>query len=233
VPAFKIIYFIQVKRNRALLPTTQHAAPLKGDWLKKRYIVNNYILLDTLGTGSYGEVRMCKDRTTDSLYAMKIISKDMLKKKKGGANSETYFEDIKREIAIMKKLLHPNVLRLYEVLDDPKVNKLYLLLEYMKDGDLVNVLKVREDKSGTTGAYVTLGDVELWNVFRQVAAGVRYLHFQNVVHGDIKPQNLLVEGQVVKIADFGISKMLNVSGQKVVDAAGITLWPFFLPLSSF
>jgi len=53
---------------------------------------------------------------------MKIMSKDMLMKKKGGKSEENYFEDIKREIAIMKKLLHPNVLRLYEVLDDPKVN---------------------------------------------------------------------------------------------------------------
>ena len=98
-----------------------HKAPTTGDWLKKRYIVNNYILLDTLGAGSYGEVRLSKDRTTDKLYAVKIMSKDMLKKKKGGKSDESYFEDIKREIAIMKKLLHPNVLRLYEVLDDPKV----------------------------------------------------------------------------------------------------------------
>ena len=53
------------------------------------------------------------------------MSKDMLMKKKGGKSEENYFEDIKREIAIMKKLLHPNVLRLYEVLDDPKVKKIY------------------------------------------------------------------------------------------------------------
>lgn len=51
----------------------------------------------------------------------------MLNKKKNGKTSETYFEDIKREIAIMKKLLHPNVLRLYEVLDDPKVCILFRL----------------------------------------------------------------------------------------------------------
>lgn len=76
-------------------------------------------------------MRLCKDRTTEKLYAIKIISKDFLKKRKNGKTSETYFEDIKREIAIMKKLLHPNILRLFEVLDDPKVSRsvqfLYLI----------------------------------------------------------------------------------------------------------
>jgi serine/threonine protein kinase len=64
---------------------------------------------------------LCKDRTTDKLFAIKIFSKDFLKKKKTSKSDETFFEDIKREIAIMKKLLHPNILLLYEVIDDPKV----------------------------------------------------------------------------------------------------------------
>lgn len=78
-----VIETSDVKRNTVGLPTTlTHAKPTTGDWLKQRYIVNNYILLDTLGTGSYGVVRLCKDRVTDQLYAMKIISRDLLKKKK-------------------------------------------------------------------------------------------------------------------------------------------------------
>jgi len=215
-----------VKRNKAQLPSAlTHAKPTTGNWLKKRYIVNNYILLDVLGTGSYGEVRLCKDRTSDDLFAIKIISKDLLKKKKAGNTSETYFEDIKREIAIMKKLLHPNVLRLYEVLDDPHVNKMYLVLEYMKKGDLINVLQERDtsnkDKEEHQNKVTPLPEAELWNIFRQVIAGIRYLHYQNIVHGDIKPQNLLVsEDGVVKIADFGISKMLHGSSQKLADAVG-------------
>jgi [calcium/calmodulin-dependent protein kinase] kinase len=213
-----------VKRNKAQLPAALiHAKPTAGDWLNKRYIVNNYILLDILGAGSYGEVRLCKDRLTDHLYAVKIFSKDMLRKKKGGATEETYFEDVKREIAVMKKLLHPNVLRLFEVLDDPKVNKMYLILEYMKKGDMINILKTRNgDKASDDDFnFQPLSDLELWNIFRQVAAGIRYLHYQNVVHGDIKPQNLLIgDDGVVKIADFGISKMLHASGQKLADASG-------------
>ena len=71
------------------------------------------------------QVRLCKDRRTDKLFAMKILSKEFLKKKKQGNTSETYEEDIRREIAIMKKLLHPNVLRLFEVLDDPNVRIIF------------------------------------------------------------------------------------------------------------
>lgn len=209
-----------VKRKNAHLPQRMsHQLPTTGDWLKKRYIVNNYILLDNIGSGSYGEVRLCKDRTSDKLFAIKIISKDFLKKKKAGKNSETYFEDIKREIAIMKQLNHPNVLRLFEVLDDPNVNKMYLVLEYMKMGDLVNVLKNREEdtnantaevsaasasnvapttSTGTTAAatesiskgFTPLSDLEVWNICRQLVSGIKYLHKQNVVHGDIKPQNV-------------------------------------------
>ena len=218
-----------VKRNRAQIPDTlRHAKPNTGNWLNNRYIVNNYILLDVLGTGSYGEVRLCKDRISETLYAIKIISKDFLKKRKNNKTTETYFEDIKREIAIMKKLLHPNILRLFEVLDDPNVNKMYLVLEYMKMGDLVNILKRRpKDENGNvsnesnTSGFSPLSDYEVWNIFRQLASGIKYLHLQNVVHGDIKPQNLLLgEDGVLKVADFGISHMLSASGQKLADAAG-------------
>ena len=80
---------------------------------------------------------------------------------------------------------------------------MYLVLEYMKKGDLINVLQEREvcnlnSVSNGTGPILgtqgqsqsSLSDVELWNIFRQVVAGIRYLHYQNVVHGDIKPQVL-------------------------------------------
>lgn len=113
---------------------------------------------------------------------------------------------------------------------------MYLVLEYMKMGDLVNVLKTRSEgaadsgadmesgssfQGGTTGSFTPLTDLEVWNIFRQVVSGIRYLHYQNVVHGDIKPQNLLLgDDGLVKIADFGISQMLSASGQKLADAAG-------------
>ena len=62
---------------------------------------------------------------------------------------------------------------------------MYLVLEYMKKGDLINILKSRHSKETVS---TSLSDLELFNIFRQVVAGIRYLHMQNIVHGDIKPQ---------------------------------------------
>lgn len=66
----------KVKRKKASLPTTK---PINahGSWLTNRYIVNNYILLDALGQGSYAEVRLCKEKTNDQLYAIKIMNKEV------------------------------------------------------------------------------------------------------------------------------------------------------------
>lgn len=189
---------VTVKRKKASLPQQKPNAT-SGNWLTNRYIINDYILLNELGKGSYAEVRLCKEKTSDRLFAIKIMSKQFLRKKK-------FMDDVKREVAIMKKLTHENVLRLYEVIDDPKCNKLYLVLEYMKRGDLYS-----SD---------ALGDCRVWSIARQILRGLSYLHRNSIIHGDIKPQNLLLgEDGRVKIADFGISKMLQ-GNEKQFETAG-------------
>ena len=112
----------------------------------------------------------------------------------------------------MKKLRHDHVLQLYEVLDDPKVNKLYLVLQYCKNGDLMQMTK----GNARTNSCNPLTDLQVWDVTRQIMKGLKYLHDNDIVHGDIKPQNLLVDKDfVIKIADFGISKMIESSeGEK-------------------
>ena len=80
---------------------------------------------------------------------------------------------------------------------------MYLVLEYMKRGDLINVLKKRTEEerklssNGNTtvsssddisSQFSPLSDLDLWHIFRQIVSGIRYLHFQNIIHGDIKPQ---------------------------------------------
>lgn len=220
-----------VKKKRAELPQRNlpHPTPKFGDWLNSRTMINNYIILEALGSGSYAEVKLCKEKVSGKLFAMKFINRDIMKKDKLGKQSK--LDDIKREIAIMKKLNHPNVLRLYEVMDDPSMNKLFLVLEYMKHGDLLSHQKKKHaasSSSGTGGGEATTGnameslhDRDLHCVFLQVVLGLAYLHEQKIVHGDIKPQNILVgDKDAVKIADFGISQSLYGSKQKLTDTAG-------------
>jgi serine/threonine protein kinase len=88
---------------------------------------------------------------------------------------------------------------------------MYLVLEYMKRGDLVNVLKKRTEEErklqgaslNVTGSddittqFSPLPDFDLWHIFRQIVSGVRYLHFQNIVHGDIKPQVNIISFETI------------------------------------
>ncbi|KAF9944977.1 hypothetical protein BGZ70_004163 [Mortierella alpina] len=97
----------------------------------------------------------------------------------------------------MKKCIHPNVVRLIEVIDDPNARKIYLVLEYMEGGEVR--WKDTEDKP-----ILPLQDAR--SIFRDVVLGLEYLHMQGIIHRDIKPANLLlsIEGGV-KISDFGVS----------------------------
>ncbi|CAK4697109.1 hypothetical protein AeNC1_000014 [Aphanomyces euteiches] len=216
-----------VKKKKAELPTHNlpHPKPISGDWLNSRTMINNYIILETLGAGSYAEVKLCKEKATGQLFAMKFIDRDIMHKHSKLGKQTDNLMDIKREIAIMKKLNHPNVLRLYEVMDDPHMNKLFLVLEYMQLGDLLSFKKSQKKHSGVAPPSDTIcepmSDRELHGVALQVLLGLIYLHEQNIVHGDLKPQNLLIgERGIVKIADFGISQNLYGSKQKLLEAMG-------------
>ncbi|KAG0334079.1 hypothetical protein BG004_000565 [Podila humilis] len=106
-------------------------------------------------------------------------------------------QKIHREIAIMKKCIHPNVVRLVEVIDDPNARKIYLVLEFMEGGEVR--WKDLDDKP-------TLPLNDARTIFRDVVLGLEYLHMQGIIHRDIKPANLLLSSDgAVKISDFGVS----------------------------
>ncbi|KDO27346.1 CAMKK/META protein kinase [Saprolegnia parasitica CBS 223.65] len=212
-----------VKKKKAQLPTHNlpHPTPISGDWLNSRTMINNYIILESLGVGSYAEVKLCKEKASGQLFAMKFIDRDIMHKHGKLNRQPDALNDIKREIAIMKKLNHPNVLRLFEVMDDPHVNKLFLVLEFMQLGDLLSFTKKTKPASTSDTICAPMLDPELHGVALQVLHGLAYLHDQNIVHGDLKPQNLLIGEQgIVKIADFGISQNLYGSKQQLLESKG-------------
>lgn len=171
---------------------------LNYDPVSKRKVLNSYELIKEIGRGEHGKVKLAREITTNELVAIKIVDRKsrpkLGKPMKQNASQE---EKIRREIAIMKKINHPNVVQLKAVLDDENSRKIYLVLEYLEKGEV-------KWQKGPGVPIMTLP--ESMQVFRDVVLGLDYLHYQGIIHRDIKPANLLrgADGSV-KISDFGVS----------------------------
>ena len=87
-------------------------------------IVNQYALIKSLGVGSYGKVKLCVDLVDEKFFAIKVCHKGVLRRRRIGMS--TALQDVVREIAIMKKLDHPNVLHLHEIINDSDHERLYM-----------------------------------------------------------------------------------------------------------
>uniref|UniRef100_W8BQ86 calcium/calmodulin-dependent protein kinase n=2 Tax=Ceratitis capitata TaxID=7213 RepID=W8BQ86_CERCA len=161
--------------------------------------LNQYKLMDQIGQGSYGLVKLAYSEEDSTHYAMKILSKRRLIRqagltKRGADKPISPLDRVYREIAVLKKLDHPNVVKLFEVLDDPMEDSLYMVFELVKQGC---VLTIPTDSP--------LTEEKAWSVFRDTLLGLEYLHHQHIIHGDLKPENLLLtECGRVKIADLGV-----------------------------
>ena len=146
----------------------------------------------TLGTGSFGFVVKAEDKTTGQMRAVKIIKKDKLQK------IDANLTLLANELKIMLQMDHPNIIRLYEVYEDPKY--FYFVMEFMKGNTLFATL-LSEDNNLTENSIRML--------FADIMRGIRYLHSCGVCHRDIKPENIMFVGKKnshVKIIDFGVSK---------------------------
>eukprot|EP00099_Drosophila_melanogaster_P001204 NP_001036634.1 uncharacterized protein Dmel_CG17698, isoform D [Drosophila melanogaster] len=161
--------------------------------------LNQYRLMEQIGQGSYGLVKLAYSEEDSTHYAMKILSKKRLLRqaglmRRGPRKATSPLDRVYREIAVLKKLDHPNVVKLVEVLDDPLEDSLYMVFELVKQGE---VLRIPTDNP--------LSEKRAWSIFRESLLGLEYLHHQKIIHADIKPGNLLLtEFGHVKIADLGV-----------------------------
>ncbi|KAD5803473.1 hypothetical protein E3N88_14833 [Mikania micrantha] len=162
-------------------------------------MVNEYVRVCKLGSGSYGKVVLYRSQVDGKHYAIKAFHKSHLLKLRV-APSETAMTDVLREVLIMKMLNHPNIVNLVEVINDPDTDHFYMVLEYVEG-------KWVFEGAGPPGG---LGEKVARRYLRDIVSGLIYLHSHNIVHGDIKPDNLLITATgTVKIADFSVSQVFE------------------------
>ncbi|RPB05288.1 kinase-like protein [Choiromyces venosus 120613-1] len=187
----------QPEQNNSVKET--HLLDLDFDPISGRKIINHYSIIDEIGRGVHGKVKLGTDLDTGELVAIKIVERSQDRPRLGRRGDGESEKKVRREIAILKKCRHENVVRLLEVIDDPQSKKVYLILEYVQLGEII------WRKPGVS--YVPSLTIEQARcTFRDTVLGLEYLHYHGIIHRDIKPANLLwTQNHRVKISDFGVS----------------------------
>ncbi|XP_040907615.1 serine/threonine-protein kinase Chk1 [Toxotes jaculatrix] len=156
--------------------------------------VQDWDLVQTLGEGAYGEVRLLVNRQTEEAVAVKVIDTSQAKE---------CAENVKKEICVHKMLNHPNIVRFFgQRKEGPTV---YLFLEYCTGGELFD--RIEPD--------VGMPEKDAHRFFQQLIAAVEYLHSVGITHRDIKPENILLDDKDnLKLTDFGLATMFRFKGRE-------------------
>ena len=153
---------------------------------KSNYI-GDYIIKETIGTGTFSKVKLGINKYTKEKVAIKLLEKSKITEKED-------LNRINREISIVKKLSHPNIIKINEIFENEKYY--YIIMDYCSKGELFDYIvkktKLTEDESSF--------------FFYQIINAIEYIHKKNIVHRDLKPENLLLtENNKIKIIDFNLS----------------------------
>jgi len=167
----------------------QHAGKLR----------DHYRIGKMLGSGAFGEVRVCVHRESGAQRAVKVLRKAHMDEEE----KKMFFN----EINILKDLDHPNILKMYEFFEDEK--RYYIVTDICKGGELFDEILARGKFSEKDAAML----------MKQVLSCINYCHSNKIVHRDLKPENILLEQNKefdqIKIIDFGTS--LVVEGDQKLD----------------
>ncbi|XP_070129754.1 serine/threonine-protein kinase SIK3 isoform X7 [Equus przewalskii] len=152
--------------------------------------IGYYEIDRTIGKGNFAVVKRATHLVTKAKVAIKIIDKTQL--------DEENLKKIFREVQIMKMLCHPHIIRLYQVMETERM--IYLVTEYASGGEIFDHLV----------AHGRMAEKEARRKFKQIVAAVYFCHCRNIVHRDLKAENLLLDANLnIKIADFGFSNLFT------------------------
>ncbi|CAH0492896.1 unnamed protein product [Peronospora farinosa] len=163
-----------------------------------RASIGDYVVTSKLGSGSFAVVYKGYHKTSKLPVAIKALSLHKLNRK--------LLDNLEMEIAILRQIDHPNVVKLYEIKKTDK--HMYLMLEYCAGGDLQQFVRRQEQKQG----HKVVSEDVARHFLHELAKGMQCLWERNLIHRDLKPQNLLLvedsATSVLKIADFGFARHL-------------------------
>ncbi|XP_037960574.1 ovarian-specific serine/threonine-protein kinase Lok [Teleopsis dalmanni] len=161
-------------------------------------ITASYYVSRKLGSGACGLVQLVYDKKTCEQYAMKIVKKNLLSENQNQLNDPNR---VLNEVKIVKDLAHPCVIKMHDIIDKP--DSVYMVLELMKGGDLLNRIINKKRLSEKISKLF----------FFQMCSAVKYLHHKGITHRDLKPDNVLLDGMddetLLKVSDFGLSKFVQ------------------------
>ncbi|KAM7543138.1 hypothetical protein Aperf_G00000007151 [Anoplocephala perfoliata] len=153
--------------------------------------IGDYIIGETLGSGTFGKVKVGIHKSTGVQVAVKIVNRDKIK-------ALDVAGKLRREIQNLWLFRHPHIIKLYQVISTP--TDIFMIMEYVSGGELFDFIV----KSGK------ISEKDARKFFQQIISGVDYCHRHKVVHRDLKPENLLLDcNHNVKIADFGLSNIMQ------------------------
>ncbi|XP_013178221.1 PREDICTED: serine/threonine-protein kinase Nek8 isoform X1 [Papilio xuthus] len=177
--------------------------------ITERFKLHKLIVLRTIGKGTYGNVYLCEKRNKKSLAVVKDIELN--------TKLQNHNKEIANEIKILATMSHPNIIKFYNCYYEEK--HVMICMEYATKGNLAEYMFERCPN--------LIKQTEILFYFSQVLLGVRYIHNLDIIHRDLKAENILLTGThgvIVKIGDFGISKML-ASAKKTSTVIGT---PYYL-----
>lgn len=168
-----------------------------------------YEMLDDLGNGIFGVVKLGEHKKTKERVAIKII-------KKAKTNAKE-FEFVKTEIDILKTCHHPNIVKLLDHFENAEY--IFIVMEYIPGYNLKEHIKKMES--------CLFNESLAASIITQIANGLKYLHRLGIIHRDLKPENVMLtecnENGKIKIMDFGLSKILG-SHEKTIDGFGTLVY---------
>nr|XP_039265200.1 titin-like [Styela clava] len=199
---------ITTKEDPTMAATYDEMVDVSGDVDSKNAktqtnvnVLSKYNLLEELGRGAFGNVHRAQEISSGKIMAAKIVKTD----------DEHNYASVKREIAVMKKLNHPNLLQLHEIFEAK--GEFTMIVQFVSGGDLFERI--------TSDLFDLTEDICI-QLIKQITMGLAFMHDANIVHLDLKPENVLFvtrKSNNLKLVDFGASRELR-SGEALKIAYG-------------